>query len=136
MDSKNNLVIEVFGRPAPQGSKKSIGHNRFVETSKYLPAWRSAVSAAARAAVPEGFEPWDCPVALEMLFFIERPKNPKFGWPAVAPDASKLQRAVEDALTGIVWVDDSRIVKWIGKEVWCGEDTRLEPGCLLKIYPL
>jgi hypothetical protein len=30
--------------------------------------------------------------------------------PAVRPDAVKLARAAEDALTGVVWVDDSQIV--------------------------
>lgn len=128
------IQFEVIGRPAPQGSKKSIGRNRFVETSKYLPAWRAAVTAAAKAAIPDGFEPFDCPVVLEMVFRIERPKNPKFGYPAVAPDASKLQRGVEDALTGVVWVDDSRIVRWSGREVYCLPEE--QPGVKIAVYPL
>jgi Holliday junction resolvase RusA-like endonuclease len=31
-------------------------------------------------------------------------------YPAVKPDAGKLARGTEDALTGIVWRDDSQIV--------------------------
>jgi len=32
-------------------------------------------------------------------------------WPNVKPDTTKFVRAVEDALTGIVWVDDAIIVQ-------------------------
>jgi Holliday junction resolvase RusA-like endonuclease len=31
-------------------------------------------------------------------------------WPVARPDALKLARAAEDALTGIVWADDAQIV--------------------------
>lgn len=128
------ISFQVIGRPAPQGSKKSIGNNRFVETSKYLPAWRAAVTEAAKAAIPDDFVLFDCPVGVSMNFFIERPKNPKFIYPAVAPDASKLQRAVEDALTGVVWADDARVVEWHGSENYC--EANEEPGVFIAVWAL
>jgi Holliday junction resolvase RusA-like endonuclease len=58
-----------------------------------------------------------------MLFVLERPKTdwgtgrnagrlkPRApAWPLKRPDSTKLVRAVEDALTGILWSDDSVIV--------------------------
>lgn len=128
------IQFRVYGRPAPQGSKKSIGGNRFIETSKYLPAWRAAVNTAAKQALPHGFIPFDEPVVLFMDFVIERPKNPKFVVPAVAPDASKLQRGLEDALTGVVWSDDSRIVEWHGTERYAEEGE--EPGVVVRVERL
>jgi crossover junction endodeoxyribonuclease RusA len=37
-----------------------------------------------------------------------RPRAPR--WPSKKPDLSKLVRAIEDALTGVVYDDDARIV--------------------------
>ena len=63
------IAFDVLGRPAPQGSKKSIGNNRFIEASKFLPAWRSAVRAAAEQVVSVyGWEPVSGPVEVELLF--------------------------------------------------------------------
>jgi hypothetical protein len=68
------ISFDVLGRPAPQGSKKSIGNNRFIETSKFLPAWRAEVKRAAQHAVEvNGWEPVSGPVELEVMFYLERP---------------------------------------------------------------
>ena len=60
------------------------------------------------------------PVRLELLFFVARPKShynakgqllksaPEY--PTKKPDLLKLARAVEDALTGIVYAGDEQIV--------------------------
>ncbi len=38
--------------------------------------------------------------------------------PITQPDTVKLARAVEDALTGVVWVDDSQVVKHVLTKRW------------------
>lgn len=50
-----------------------------------------------------------CPTCREYTIqTVGRPSAPHY--PAVKPDATKLVRAVEDALTGICWRDDAQIV--------------------------
>lgn len=106
------------GRPAPQGSKKSVGRGRFVEASKYLPAWRAAVVSAARSA--HKGEPINVPCRLRVIVFLDKPKKPKFDVaPAVMPDVDKLARAIGDALkiAGVI-EDDQLIVSLEIDKMW------------------
>lgn len=103
----------VPGVPRPKGSKRHVGHGRMIESSKGLPAWRSAVETAARATGTT----FTGPVAVEATFVM--PRTQRMGRDAslmhtVAPDGDKLGRAVGDALTdsGII-TDDSVIVRWV-----------------------
>jgi Holliday junction resolvase RusA-like endonuclease len=88
---------------------------------KKVKPWRKAVGAACseqyRGALLDG------PLLVEMTFFVHRPAS-HYGtganarklkpsapcYPTVRPDALKLARPVEDALTGILWTDDARTV--------------------------
>ena len=105
------ISFHVQGVPAPQGSKRHVGGGRMIESSKLLPAWRKAVTDAARTVAPK--QPLDCPVSVEAHFYLPKPKKPRFNVPAVHPDADKLARAVGDALeTAGVLQNDSRITHW------------------------
>lgn len=126
------LVLVVNGTPGPQGSKSVRGRTKagrviLVESSKKVGPWREAVSVAARALVaPWGhdWQPVDAPLRVRMVFTLRRPQRPLFvcgapcqatrcpGHPAVYPDLSKLARSTEDALTGIIWADDSRVIDY------------------------
>lgn len=114
------IRVITHGTPAPQGSKKSVGRNRFVEASKGLPAWRAAVEAAARLAAGPGWVPWDGPVSVSGTVSILKPGTTKFkDHPAGPPDLDKLQRGIGDALTkSRLITDDSRIVHWDIRKVW------------------
>lgn len=111
----------VEGRPAPQGSKKSVGRGRFVEASKYLPAWRAAVVSAARLAYSG--EPISGPCRLRVIVFLDKPKKPKFDIaPAVMPDVDKLARGIGDALKiGGIIADDQLIVSLEIDKIWATE---------------
>lgn len=125
------MFINVFGIPAPQGSKKSIGNNRFVETSKKLPAWRKAVMEAAKQVVDE---PFTDAVRVDVVFYMPRPKTVTRPYPIVPPDVDKLLRSTFDALTQAgVWTDDALVCKGSWDEVYA--DIR-EPGCELTITAL
>jgi hypothetical protein len=52
----------------------------------------------------------------------------------VQPDWSKLQRSTEDALTGLLYQDDARIVGGACEKRWCVGDER--PGALITLIPL
>jgi len=119
------------GRPAPQGSKRHVGNGRMLEMSKYVKPWRTAVEAAALAAKPAGWVPFDEPLWLRVAFYIPRPARPKFDRPATSPDLSKLVRATEDAITTAgVWVDDSRVVSTLSEEFWAGDRG---PGAFIRV---
>ncbi len=131
------ITFDVVGRPSPQGSKKSIGNNRFVETSKFLPAWRSAVKGAAEQAVTiAGWNRVGGPVELEVMFYLDRPSSVskvKRPSPTVPPDIDKLIRAVQDSLTGVVYDDDSQIIRVLAWKVYA--DHRV-PGCFVRVNEL
>ena len=131
------IAFDVIGRPAPQGSKKSIGNNRFVESSKFLPAWRKDVRLAAENAVTvNGWEQVSGPVELEVMFYLDRPSSVstvKRPYPIVPPDIDKLLRSVQDSLTGVVYEDDAQIIRVLAWKVYA--DTRV-PGAFVRVNEL
>lgn len=137
IETNERLVLDVFvpGRPASQGSKRHVGNGIMVESSKALPAWREAVrwtTAQAWNRQP----PITSPVALVLEFILPRPvSTPKRRTPPAIkkPDASKLIRAVEDALTDAgVWRDDSLVVDLHATKRIAGIDE--QPGCHIVIH--
>ena len=129
-----SVTFEVFGVPAPQGSKRHVGHGVMVESSKALPSWRDAVTWAARAAAQRYgvTAPLGGPLSLDVEFRFPMPKaRPKAArdvgraWRTATPDLDKLVRAVFDALTasGLI-VDDARICEVSARKVevvgWTG----------------
>lgn len=114
--------IEVFGQPAPQGSKSAfVRGGRAIVTEggskvgrESHAAWRQAVATAARDWQQEHrVAVFDEPLLVRIEFRLVRPKSvPKARVrPTVKPDLDKLTRSVLDALTGVVIVDDSRVVE-------------------------
>lgn len=108
------LLFFVPGSPAPQGSKRHVGHGRMIESSKAVGPWRERVALAAHDAM-RGQPMFDkgAPLAIAIEFVMPRPASTPKGHtpPAVKrPDSDKLSRAVHDAMTGIVYPDDSAIV--------------------------
>lgn len=141
MSAQTWLSMVVYGRPAPQGSKRHVGNGRMVESSKHVKPWREDVRAAALGAIVEhaGF-PLDGPLVLRMVFTVSKPKcapKTRRTWPATMPDLSKLARSTEDALTSAgVWRDDARIVEYERlAKVYPGEDPDAldRPGALIVV---
>lgn len=108
------IRFEVRGLPIPQGSTRAwVLHGKPVITSsaKGLTTWRRLVADVAQNHAPQ--EPWEGPVGIELHFGLPKPKSaPKRRrvWPDKRPDLDKLTRAVLDALTYVVWVDDSQVI--------------------------
>jgi Holliday junction resolvase RusA-like endonuclease len=147
------IAITVRGLPAPQGSKRHVGNGVMVESSKKVKPWRQDVKYAALEAVGETWTLLDGPLVAAMTFTFARGKSHyRTGRnahllresapvrPAVMPDLSKILRSTEDALTGVVWADDSRVVGYerLGK-FYAGTDAVdvLDvPGCVIRVWPL
>lgn len=105
--------VEFFvpGRPAPQGSKRHVGHGIMVESSREVGPWRERVALAAHTAMA-GSELLAGPVILTLGFVLPRPKStPKRRTPAATkrPDVDKLARSVLDAITDTVIADDAQV---------------------------
>lgn len=125
-----HLKFHILGRAAPGGSKTFYGSGHVVDAAKGNKQWRSDVGWEVKAQY--GRPPLKGPLEIWVTFWIERPKYhyrtgkyshllrddaPAFH--TVVPDTTKLLRAFEDALTGILWVDDAQIhAQHVGKE-WC-----------------
>jgi Holliday junction resolvase RusA-like endonuclease len=133
------IRFEVIGVPQPGGSKSAFplrhkdgspvlrenGSQATVvsDANPRVKDWRVAVVAAAREVYRGTL--LDGPLSLRVLFRFPRlkghlgkrgllPSAPPY--PATKPDATKLLRALEDALTGILWRDDAQVVEqWVGK---------------------
>ena len=119
----------VEGHPEPMGSKKAFPIRRMdgsmgvavTDANKHGKGWQHLVreEACKHATGPL----LDSPLKVTYQFFLRRPaghyrtgKNshllkddaPKY--PHKKPDATKLVRGTEDALKGLLWIDDGQTV--------------------------
>lgn len=130
------IVLEVTGRPTPQGSKR-VFNGRLVEAqSANLKKWRGAIAEACLPYKNQNI--YLGPIRLEVDFYLERPKTvsqAQRALPIVAPDLDKLVRAVGDGIgqSGMIWGDDSQIVDIQARKHYA--DGRL-PGATIKITVL
>ena len=113
----NAITFRVDGIPAPKGSTRAFvvrGRAIVTEDNVRTRPWASLVRDAAREstrgtiAAPRGV-----PVRLMAIFDLPRPASlPKRVTEATKkPDVDKLTRCAFDALTGVIWQDDSQVVE-------------------------
>lgn len=119
----------------------SLGVRMTSPNDKALKDWRYLVHMAAVHELHEHYEddslkiqeefPYLGPVRMELVFTLQRPKGhfgtgrnkdklkpsaPRFH--TQKPDLFKLARAVEDALTGLIYRDDSQIIQTKVTKQW------------------
>jgi Holliday junction resolvase RusA-like endonuclease len=139
------ISFTVPGVPAPQGSLTRTSYGVRQSNPQTMP-WRNAVAAAALEA-SNGGELYAGPVRLEATFVFARPRGHyRTGrhagllkpsaplWRTQAPDLDKLLRAVCDALTGVVVVDDAQIVETTARKCYGGPN--FVPGAWIIIEPI
>ena len=137
------MTFTVYGQPAPQGSKRHVGHGVIIESSKAVKPWRTAVEQCVLLAAPFGTRPYPIlirgPVELFVTFTFQRPKTAKKSvvHKTSTPDLSKLVRSTEDALTTAgVWEDDSRVVRCYAEKLYTGHpDAMPVPGAVIRVEP-
>lgn len=134
----------VAGVPAGQGNHRIARVGKFAriyDANRKLSPWRRSIATAAIAAGWTGREVLDCGVALSCVFVFRRPAS-HFGKRGLKPSApmmphttgddhDKLVRAVCDALTGLVYRDDRRVVCCNDLKMW-GE----VEGVLISVAPM
>lgn len=157
---RRRLVYEfdVYGTPAPQGSKKAFINARTgraqvkEQLAERINSWRADVRQTGLDHRIEDLGLLDAPLVVDLIFTFMRPKN-HYGTgrnatvlkpsapprPAGMPDLSKLARSTEDALTAVLWKDDARITEY-GRllKVYAYEDRDAlsSPGARIRIYRL
>jgi crossover junction endodeoxyribonuclease RusA len=120
------VTFTVPGEAVPQGNLRAVttgkGNIRLIDKAQRRgQPWRAAIQWMARQEM-RGGALITGPVCVIIRFDRPRPMG-HFGknglnasgrrsaYPATRPDLGKLARAIEDALTGIVYRDDSQIVE-------------------------
>jgi len=141
-----SLVFRVDGVPQPKGSFVAFvgAQGRVVvkADAKLLKRWCSSIRIAARDAIARQVGRalerdeylFSGAVQVEAVFFLHRPLDhygaaggilPRFGARAAEtkPDLDKLMRALGDALSGLCYVDDARIVDQVLRKryVWADQ---------------
>ena len=109
------VTFTVSGAPKPKGSMRAFvpkGWNRPVLTTSNarLKAWEQTIRSVAQAHVSAYTTD---PVRVRLRFALPRPKSlsrrASCQPHTKRPDVDKLCRATLDALTGILWKDDSQV---------------------------
>ena len=145
--------VTVPGIPQPRGSKKAFvrqGKNgkprvNMVDDNVKSGDWMDIVRFQVSQELPKDWRVMTQQVFLRTMFIFPRPKG-HFGKGKNAnsvkrsapihhvqkPDLDKLDRAIGDALTGVVYRDDSQIVqRWSAK---CWADEYLRPGVKIEVW--
>ena len=143
------MRIEFFvpGIPRPGGSKKAFAHPKTGKImvidagGKHTKDWRAVVALTAVQAM-EGKPLMSSALETNMIFLFPRPKSHyrtgKFSdqlkpdapyYKTSMPDLLKITRSTEDAMKGVVYVDDSLIVQECLTKVYTNE----KPGAWIVV---
>ena len=141
------IHVAVNGiEPAPQGSKRHIGHGRMLEVSKRVKPWRQEVAKSAQQQMQDqNCELITVPCCVTIEFRFKRPKAHRTTngqLKANAPehcivkrnDIDKCCRSTLDALTDVVIADDCLVVRLIAGKRYCfGSE---QPGAIISVMPV
>ncbi len=121
------LRFFVHGKPITQGSGDAIvitdrrrSKRRCGCVGQYVPdrrkelyTWRRKIASVARDQLGGRVlsKDWQGPYEVALVFYLRRGKTVKRFEPDVAPDLDKLQRAVLDALAGVIWNNDGQVTR-------------------------
>lgn len=110
--------FQVFGVAQPKGSTRSLAirtadgglRTRTFSDNPNLKDWQHAVASAAQSLAGDGA--FSGPVLVRAWFALRRPTSlsKRVTSHLKKPDLDKLLRAVNDALTGVLYTDDSQVV--------------------------
>ncbi len=147
----NGIKVFVPGIPQSRGSKRGFAFRRktgklgvsMADSNPKSKDWMAVVSHAVAEAMQDR-PPMEGPMGLLLRFTMPRPKshfwnrkNDKSLKPDAphyhtsAPDRLKLARGVEDAMTGVAYLDDSQTV--------CGPVEKIygdRPGVEIELTPM
>lgn len=110
-----DIKLSVRGNPIPYKERAAVRGNK---VHSYRPddlkAWQSNV--AGEAMERYGINPTGDMYSLDLHFYMKPPKKSVYQCPR--GDCDNLAKAVQDALQGIVWLDDRQVVKLTVEKEW------------------
>lgn len=112
--SKEAIRLVVYGNPVPKARVRVV-RTKSGKTVSYTPhkteSWEDSIRIQALQDRPAKL--LDGPLALEVIFYLLRPKSkPKrVKYPDTKPDLDNLVKSIKDALEGVIYTNDSRIVR-------------------------
>lgn len=135
----DSYQFEVRGDPIPKGSTRAFklrNSNRVITTAANpkTASWERLL----RDCMQDFKEPsWEGPVIVEIDFTVSRPKTAprRVTHPVTRPDLDKLARAVLDAMTGIVFRDDSQVVTLMSRKMFGDPGARILARKVLTSVP-
>ena len=139
------VTFFVEGTSRPQGSKRALGNGRMIEASRHLKPWRQTVRFAAQQYRPTDWRTTG-PMSVSLVFTFQRPKShytTKGELTRNAPilctsksigDIDKLTRGILDALTEVLFDDDSQVIEINAYKRYCVPDER--PGATITCTPV
>lgn len=123
------IAFTVYGIASGMGSKRAFvpkGWTRpiITDSNRNLKSWQSLVADAASQAIAlrPDWQILEGGVRLSLAFFLPRPKSlgKKITAHLKYPDCSKLIRSTEDAMSGIVYRDDSQVIELVAGKYYTG----------------
>ena len=132
------IELDIYGLPAPQGSKR-VFNGRIVEASgEKLKKWRKAIAEQCVVAREHNDVFFSGPVKVDVVFYVPRPPSVKRTgknareFPIVPPDLDKLCRGMLDGIgqSEIIWGDDSQVITLVASKLYA--DDR-DPGATVTI---
>jgi len=121
--------IEITGIE-PMGAVRMTRRGKFTDkyAQKYL-QYKELIYYSVLKQLAPGFEPIDAAIAMNINFYMPIPKSfPKYAketapgkWCTTKPDVDNLVKGLLDALNGLLWVDDNRIVAVNVNKVYSNE---------------
>jgi Holliday junction resolvase RusA-like endonuclease len=116
------MQLTILMQPVPKGRP------RFTRGGfAYTPTKTRTAEKFIKAFI-QGYPklPADIPLAMTVTFYFLRPKTAKKRqWHTVKPDLTNLVKTVEDAANGILYNDDSQIVRMLIRKEY-GDVARVE----------
>jgi len=145
-----SIKFEVHGIPVAKGSRrafvnKATGKAFTAPSSDKEKPWQNTVAQCALVARSQCglIEPMRGPVRLALSFTFMRPKSHMgsgknsnvvkashlSSWHTGKPDTDKLIRAILDAMTGIIYADDSQVAVVCASKQWVTDG----PGVTIEV---
>ena len=120
------------------GNGKAFAQN-YTPARHPVNGFKAAVALAAAAAY-QG-PPLAGPLRLDVTFLLPRPgrlvwkkREMPRAWAPVKPDRDNLEKSLQDALNGQLWIDDQQIVTGNVRKLYAGGDE--QPGVIVEVTTL
>ena len=110
--------IVIPGNPIPQPRHRISGNRRYIPKKHLIHAYKQFIQLQAKKSIKE---PMGSPIILNVTFYIRQPKTCNRTYPTVRPDLDNYMKGVMDALNGILYYDDSQIIRIIATKQYSNE---------------